>query len=67
MNLETNLNPLTKTNNNTMPLHTDKYFKTKNTMKNIDFSRTVILKTDAQDFISDNTLKDEIAIGKIEL
>ena len=52
---------------NAMQDYADKNFKTKNSMKNIDFSRTVILKAGAKDFLNDDSWKDDFTSGRIKI
>ena len=52
---------------NAMQDYADEHFKTKNKMKDIDFSRTVTLKAGAQDFLSDDSWKEDFTSGRIKL
>ena len=52
---------------NAMQDYADKHFKTKNSMKAIDFSRSVTLKAGATDFLTDSSWKDDFLSGRIEL
>ena len=50
---------LTTTNliHNALQDYADRHFKTKNSMKSIDFSRSVTLKAGATDFLTDSSWK----------
>ena len=52
---------------NAMQEYADEHFKTKNSMKAIDFSRTVSLKAGASDFLTDTSWKDDFMSGRIKL
>lgn len=52
---------------NAMQEYADEHFKTKNSMKTIDFSRTVSLKAGASDFLTDTSWKDDFMSGRIKL
>ena len=52
---------------NAMQDYADKNFKTKNSMKNIAFSRTVTLKAGAKDFLNDDSWKDDFTSGRIKI
>lgn len=52
---------------NAMQDYADEHFKTKNIMKDIDFSRTVTLKAGTQDFLSDDSWKEDFTSGRIKL
>lgn len=52
---------------NAMQEYADEHFKTKNSMKAVDFSRTVSLKARASDFLSDPSWKDDFMSGRIKL
>ncbi len=52
---------------NAMQDYADKNFKTKNSMKDIDFSRAVTLKAGAKDFLSDDSWKEDFTSGRIKL
>lgn len=52
---------------NAMQDYADEHFKTKNSMKIIDFSRTVTLKTGAKDFLTDDTWKEDFTSGRINI
>ncbi len=52
---------------NAMQDYANEHFKTKNKMKSIDFSRTVSLKADAVDFLTDNSWKEDFTSGRIKL
>ncbi len=52
---------------NAMQDYANKNFKTKNSMKAIDFSRSVTLKSEATDFLTDDSWKDDFLSGRIEI
>ena len=52
---------------NAMQNYADEHFKTKNSLKDLDFSRGVMLKNGAKDFLYDDSLKSEFLSGRIEL
>ncbi|MBR5646572.1 MAG: hypothetical protein IKX23_08050 [Treponema sp.] len=52
---------------NAMQDYADKNFKTKISMKNIDFSRTVTLKKGSKDFLSDDSWKEDFISGRVSL
>lgn len=52
---------------NAMQDYADENFKTKNSMKNIDFSRSVKLKSGAKDFLNDEEWKEDFTSGRIGL
>ena len=52
---------------NAMQEYADEHFKTKNSMKAIDFSRTVSLKAGSSDFLTDTSWKDDFMSGRIKL
>ena len=52
---------------NAMQNYADEHFKTKNSLKDLDFSRGVMLKAGAKDFFYDDSLKSEFLSGRIEL
>lgn len=52
---------------NAMQDYADEHFKSKNKMKDIDFSRTVKLKAGAKDFLNDPSWKDDFASGRIKI
>ena len=52
---------------NAMQDYADEHFKTKNSMKSIDFSRGVTLKAGAKDFLTDDSWKDDFTSGSIQL
>ncbi len=52
---------------NAMQDYADAHFKTKNCMKDIDFSRGVTLKAGAKDFLTDSSWKDDFLSGRIDL
>ena len=52
---------------NAMQDYADEHFKTKKSLKNIDFSRGVSLRAGASDFLSDDSWKDDFISGGIKL
>ena len=52
---------------NAMQDYADAHFKSKHTLKDLDFSRTVKLKTEAEDFLTDTSWKDDFTSGRIQL
>ena len=52
---------------NAMQDYADEHFKTKKSLKDIDFSRGVSLRSGASDFISDDSWKDDFISGRIKL
>lgn len=52
---------------NAMQEYADEHFKIKNSMKAIDFSRTVSLKAGSSDFLTDTSWKDDFMSGRIKL
>ena len=52
---------------NAMQDYADEHFKTKKSLKDIDFSKTVSLKPGASDFLYDNSWKDDFLSGGIKL
>ncbi len=52
---------------NAMQDYADEHFKSKNKMKDIDFSRAVTLKAGAKDFLNDPTWKEDFTSGRIKL
>ena len=52
---------------NAMQDYADEHFKSKNKMKDIDFSRAVTLKAGARDFLNDPSWKDDFNSGRIQL
>ncbi len=52
---------------NAMQDYADEHFKSKNKMKDIDFSRAVTLKAGAKDFLNDSTWKEDFTSGRIKL
>ena len=52
---------------NAMQDYADKHFKTKKSMKMIDFSRGVTLKSGAKDFLKDDSWKEDFTGGRIKL
>ena len=52
---------------NAMQDYADKNFKTKYSMKSIDFSRSVTLKSGATDFLTDASWKEDFTSGRIKL
>ena len=52
---------------NAMQDYADEHFKSKNKMKDIDFSRAVTLKAGAKDFLNDPTWKEDFTSGRIML
>lgn len=52
---------------NAMQNYADEHFKTKNSLKDLDFSRGVMLKAGTKDFLYDDSLKSEFLSGRIEL
>ena len=52
---------------NAMQEYADEHFKTKNSMKAIDFSRTVSLKAGSSDFLTNTSWKDDFMSGRIKL
>ena len=52
---------------NAMQDYADAHFKTKNSMKEIDFSRGVTLKVGAKDFLTDDNWKEDFTSGRIKL
>ena len=51
---------------NAMQDYADEHFKTKKSLKDINFSRTVSLKAGASDFLSDDSWKEEFISGRIK-
>ena len=52
---------------NAMQDYADEHFKTKKSLKDIDFSRGVSLRSGASDFISDDSWKDDFISERIKL
>lgn len=52
---------------NAMQDYADTHFKSKTNMKDLDFSRTVTLKSDCKDFLTDSSWKEEFLSGRIEI
>ena len=52
---------------NAMQDYADLHFKTKKSLKDIDFSRTVSLRPGASDFLSDDSWKEDFISGRIKL
>ena len=52
---------------NAMQDYADEHFKSKNKMKDIDFSRSVKLKAGAKDFLEDSSWKDDFVSGSIQI
>ena len=52
---------------NAMQDYADEHFKSKNKLKDLDFSRTVSLKTGAKDFLTDTSWKEDFTSGRINL
>lgn len=52
---------------NAMQDYADEHFKSKNKMKDIDFSRSVKLKAGAKDFLEDISWKEDFTSGRIKL
>ena len=52
---------------NAMQDYADEHFKTKKSLKDIDFSRTVSIKPGATDFLSDDSWKEDFTSGRIKL
>ena len=52
---------------NAMQDYADAHFKTKNSMKAIDFSRGVTLKAGAKDFLTDDSWKEDFTSGRLKL
>ena len=52
---------------NAMQDYADEHFKSKNKMKDIDFSRAVALKKGAKDFLNDPGWKEDFASGRIQI
>jgi len=52
---------------NAMQEYAEEHFKTKKSMKDIDFSRTVSLKAGESDFLTDMSWKDDFMSGRIKL
>lgn len=52
---------------NAMQDYADEHFKSKNKMKDIDFSRSVKLKTGAKDFLNDTSWKEDFISGRIQI
>ena len=52
---------------NAMQDYADEHFKSKNKMKDVDFSRVVTLKAGAKDFLNDPTWKEDFTSGRIKL
>ena len=52
---------------NAMQDYADEHFKTKKSLKDIDFSRGVSLRAGASDFLSDDSWKDDFISGGIKL
>ena len=50
---------------NAMQNYADKHFKTKKSLKDIDFSRTVSLRHGASDFLADDSWKDDFISGRL--
>ena len=52
---------------NAMQDYADEHFKSKNKLKDLDFSRTVSLKPGAKDFLTDTSWKENFTSGRINL
>ena len=52
---------------NAMQDYADLHFKSKNKLKDLDFSRTVSLKAGASDFLTDSAWKEDFTSGRINL
>ena len=52
---------------NAMQDYADVHFKSKNKMKDIDFSRAVTLRPGAGDFLDDPSWKEDFNSGRIQL
>ena len=52
---------------NAMQDYADEHFKTKKSLRDIDFSRTVSLRDGASDFLKDDSWKDDFISGRIKL
>jgi hypothetical protein len=52
---------------NAMQDYADEHFKTKKSLRNIDFSRTVSLRDGASDFLKDDSWKDDFISGRVKL
>ena len=52
---------------NAMQDYADEHFRSKNKMKDIDFSRSVTLKKGAKDFLNDTSWKEDFISGRIQI
>ena len=52
---------------NAMQDYADEHFRSKNKMKDIDFSRSVTLKKGAKDFLNDQSWKEDFNSGRIQI
>ncbi len=52
---------------NAMQDYADEHFRSKNKMKDIDFSRAVTLKKGAKDFLNDTSWKEDFISGRIQI
>ncbi len=52
---------------NAMQDYADSHFKLKNSMKDLDFSRSVSLKPGSKDFLADSSWKEEFTSGRIQI
>ena len=52
---------------NAMQDYADEHFKTKKSLRDIDFSRTVSLRDGASDFLKDDSWKDDFISGRVKL
>ena len=52
---------------NAMQDYANLHFKQKNSMKDLDFSRTVRLKPDGKDFLTDSSWKEEFSSWRIQI
>ena len=52
---------------NAMQEYAEVHFKSKHSLKDISFSRTVRLRKDSQDYLKDTSWKDDFISGNIQL
>ena len=52
---------------NAMEDYADTHFTIKNSMKDLDFSRTVSLKAGSKDFLNDMSWKEDFNSGRIQI
>ena len=52
---------------NAMQDYADEHFKSKHSMSDIDFSRSVSLKAGSSDFLTDSSWKEDFISGRINL